>query len=200
MIDVRQIDLELARSFLKTERGYSEDEISRLMEKTTTELRGSVFLKDEEITVKGPIFEKFSKGINVWLGAFDGNQFVGIHWHAISWHADSDKNFDEHDIFDGMMFAESEEAARALDKKFLDINKNNFVVNYSFCFPDDEWKLDFRKTLGYTSWAAAKYPIKKGYGTLHYLKRLSGTERLSEKELRQKQIERLKKELEDLGG
>lgn len=200
MIEVRQIEEETAKSYLKTERGFDEIKIQKVLDKLRIELYGSVLLKDEKTIVKGPIFEKFTKGVHKWLGAFDGNQFVGIHWHSISWHGNNDQNTFEQDIFDGLMFSESEEITIALDKKFREMIKDNFVVNYSFCFPDDEFSLDLRKTLGYTVWAAAKYPKPNSNSAIYYLKRLSGSETMSVEEIKKRQIEKLKKELEALGG
>ena len=196
MIEVRQIDLLTAKSYLKEEKGFSENKINEELNRLTFELNSSVQLKSKDgQLVKGPIFEKYRIGAFYWLGAFNVNKFAGIHWHSKSWHA-NDFESEKKDILDGYMYADSEEVALALDEKFKELIKDKFVVNYSFSFPEDQFNLDFRKKLGYSVWASVMLPK----GKLHYLKRLPDFKVLSPEEEKQAKIEALKKQLEELNA
>tara|TARA_Y100001970_G_scaffold235639_1_gene294777 strand:- start:1037 stop:1630 length:594 start_codon:yes stop_codon:yes gene_type:complete len=196
MIEVREIDLLTAKAYLKEEKGFSDDRVQQELNRLTFELNSSVQLKDKEgHIVKGPIFEKYRIGAFSWLGAFDGNKFAGIHWHSKSWHA-NDYQSELKDILDGYCYADNEEVAIALDEKFKELIKDKFEVNYAFCFPEDQFNLDFRKKLGYTIWGTVVLPT----GKLHYLKRLPNFKVLSPEEEKQAKIDALKKQLEELNA
>jgi len=196
MIEVREIDLLLAKSYLKDEKGFTEEKITKELNRLQFELNTSVLLKNKDGSQSaGKIFEKFRIGTFRWLGAFDGNKFAGIHWHSQNWHA-NDFESEKKDIMDGNLYADDEEVAIALDNKFKELIEDKFEVNYSYSFPQDQFDLEFRKKLGYTVWASANI---RG-GTLYYLKRLPGFKPISPEEEKAKKIAKLKKQLEELNA
>ena len=196
MIEVREIDLLLAKSYLKDEKGFTEEKITKELNRLQFELNTSVLLKNKDGSQSaGKIFEKFRIGSFHWLGAFDGNKFAGIHWHSQNWHA-NDFESEKKDIMDGNLHADNEEVAIALDNKFKEIIKDKFVVNYAYCFPQDQFNLDFRKKLGYVVWAQSNIDG----GILYFLKRLPNTKVLSPEEEKQAKIDKLKKQLEELNA
>jgi|TARA_B110000914_G_scaffold99231_1_gene87374 hypothetical protein len=205
MIEVREIDLETANSYLKQE-GLNESEANLKFNRLNSELYNSVKLKGATTSIKGPIFEKFMPiygGKTTWLGAFDGNKFAGIHWHSIT-HTGSDEISGSKDVFDGNLFADNVENARALHEEFDRRIKDKYIVNYAFSFPDEVFDLDYRKSLGYKVWATSEI---KNINTnkkepLYFLKRLSGLapKVTTEDELKKIKIALLKKQLEELGA
>ena len=195
MIDVREIDLLIAKSYLK-EKGFDDNKITNELKRLELELNHSIQLKNKEgQVVKGPIFYKFKIGAIRWLGAFNGNRLVGIHYHSSNYHA-NDFQSELRDIMDGNLYADDEEVAIALDNKFKELIEDKFEVNYSYSFPQDQFDLEFRKKLGYTVWASANI---RG-GTLYYLKRLPGFKPISPEEEKARKIAKLKKQLEELNA
>ena len=196
MIEVREIDLLLAKSYLKDEKGFSDAKVQQELNRLQFELNTSLLLKNKDGSQStGKIFEKFRIGAFRWLGAFDGNKFAGIHWHSQNWHANNFES-EKKDIMDGNLHADNEEVAIALDNKFKELIKDKFVVNYAYCFPQDQFNLDFRKKLGYVVWAQSNIDG----GILHFLKRLPNSKVLSPEEEKQAKIDKLKKQLEELNA
>ena len=136
MIEVREIDLLIAKSYLK-EKGFDDNKITNELQRLELELNHSIQLKNKEgQVVKGPIFYKFKIGAIRWLGAFNGNRLVGIHYHSSNYHA-NDFQSELKDIMDGNLYADDEEVAIALDNKFKELIEDKFEVNYSYSFPQD---------------------------------------------------------------
>ena len=195
MIDVREIDLLIAKSYLK-EKGFDDNKITNELQRLELELNHSIQLKNKEgQVVKGPIFYKFKIGAIRWLGAFNGNRLVGIHYHSSNYHA-NDFQSELKDIMDGNLYADDEEVAIALDNKFKEIIEDKFEVNYSYSFPQDQFDLEFRKKLGYSVWASTNTPK----GNLYFIKRLPGFKVVSPEEEKAKKIAALKKQLEELNA
>ena len=87
MIEVREIDLLIAKSYLK-EKGFDDNKITNELQRLELELNHSIQLKNKEgQVVQGPILYKFKIGAIRWLGAFNGNRLVGIHYHSSNYHA-----------------------------------------------------------------------------------------------------------------
>ena len=207
MIEVRKITENTARGYLKKTKSFSEPQINNELIILKQELETTVLLKGQGISIKGPIFKKFvSVGTNYWLGAFDGEKLVGIHWHSIGY-TGNDEQSDLKDVFDGQLYADNEDIAREIYKEFDRLIKGKYVVNYSFSFPEDNFDLNFRKSLGYTVWATIdwknKGPQIRKPGVLHFLKRVDEEGKkvkISDEELKQRKIADLKKQLEELNA
>lgn len=207
MIEIKKIVTEEAIDYLKQSKDLTETQVNEELLVLKIELEGSVFLKGQGVAIKGAIFKKFvSVGTNHWLGAFDGEKLVGIHWHSIAY-TGNDEQSDKQDVFDGQLYADNEDIARELHKEFDRLIKNKFVVNYSFSFPGDNFDLNFRKSLGYTVWATIdwknKGPQVRKPGVLHFLKRVDeeGEKiKISDEEKKQLKIADLKRQLEELNA
>jgi|TARA_B110001452_G_scaffold246746_1_gene232287 hypothetical protein len=207
MVEIRKITENTARGYLRKTKGFSETRTNNELIILKQELETTVLLKGQGVSIKGPIFKKFvSVGTNHWLGAFDGEKLVGIHWHSIAY-TGNDEQSDSKDIFDGQLYADNEDIARELYKEFDRLIKNKFVVNYSFSFPEDNFDLNFRKSLGYTVWATIdwknKGPQVRKPGVLHFLKRVDeeGEKiKISDEEKKQLKIADLKRQLEELNA
>jgi len=202
MIEVKKINRLTAINYLKEFREMDEVRVQKELNRLEMELVHSVVLKGEDGKVaKGMIFNKFKIGADMWLGAFDGNRMVGIQWHCVNWHENQYDNKELKDVFVGNLYADNEEVAKALDEKFKELLAGRFVVNYSFCFPEDDFGLDFRKSQGYTIWGSAKLQktIFNEAGTLYYLKRLSNfSGGLTDEQQKEAKRAMLKKQLEEL--
>ena len=207
MIEVRKIKNPDAYSYLKKSKGFSETKANEELLLFKIELETTVLLKGQGTSIKGAIFKKFvSEGTHHWLGAFDGEKLVGIHWHSIAY-TGNDEQSDSKDIFDGQLYADNEDIARELHKEFDRLIKGKYIVNYSFSFPEDNFDLNFRKSLGYTVWATIdwknKGPQVRKPGVLHFLKRVDeegAKKTISDKELKQLKIADLKRQLEELNA
>ena len=208
MIEIKKITEAAARGYLKETRGFSEGKANEELLLLKQELETTVLLKGQGTSIKGAIFKKFvSEGTNHWLGAFDGEKLVGIHWHSIAYTGNNEQS-DSKDIFDGQLYADNEDIARELHKEFDRLIKGKYIVNYSFSFPEDNFDLNFRKSLGYNVWATIdwknKGPEVRKPGVLHFLKRVSEEgEKIkisSDEELKQLKIADLKRQLEELNA
>jgi len=207
MIEVREITNSDAYSYLKKSKGFSEGKANEELLLLKIELETTVLLKGQGTSIKGSIFKKFvSEGTHHWLGAFDGEKLVGIHWHSIV-HTGNEEYSKLNDIFDGQLYADNEDIARELHKEFDRLTKNKFVVNYSFSFPEDNFDLNFRKSLGYAVWATIDWNCKgtqvRKPGVLHFLKRVDeegAKKTISDEKLKQLKIAELKRQLEELNA
>lgn len=207
MVEIRKITENTARGYLKKTKGFSELQINNELIILKQELETTVLLKGQGISIKGPIFKKFvSVGTNYWLGAFDGEKLVGIHWHSIAY-TGNDEQSNSKDVFDGQLYADNEDIARELHKEFNRQVKGKFVVNYSFSFPGDDFDLNFMKSLGYNVWATINWKAKgkqiRKPGVLHFIKRVDEEgekNKISDEELKQLKIADLKRQLEELNA
>ena len=207
MIEIRKIVTSEAYSYLINAKGLTEMQANDDLLLLKIELETTVLLKGQGISIKGPIFKKFvSIGTNYWLGAFDGEKLVGIYWHSIA-HTGNEEQSNLQDVFDGQLYADNEDIARELHKEFDRLIKGKYVVNYSFSFPEDNFDLNFRKSLGYTVWATIDWKAKgkklRTPGTLHFLKRVNKQSEknvVSKEELKKMKIADLKRQLEELNA
>ena len=208
MIEIKKIQDIDAFNYIKTVKGFTETQANDELLFFKVELETTVFLKGKGVSIKGPIFSKFlsGSGITKWLGAFDGEKLVGIHWHSIAY-TGNDEQSNSKDVFDGQLYANNEDIAREIYKEFDRLIKGKYVVNYSFSFPEDNFDLNFRKSLGYTVWATIdwknKGPQIRKPGVLHFLKRVDeeGEKvKISDEELKQRKIADLKRQLEELNA
>ncbi|MBC8295356.1 MAG: hypothetical protein H8E55_06115 [Pelagibacterales bacterium] len=207
MIEIKKIQDIDAFNYIKTVKGFNETQANDELLFFKVELETTVFLKGKGTSIKGAIFKKFvSEGTNHWLGAFDGEKLVGIHWHSIAYTGNNEQS-DLKDVFDGQLYADNEDIARELHKEFDRLIKGKYVVNYSFSFPGDDFDLNFRKSLGYIVWATIDWKAKgkklRTPGTLHFLKRVDEQgekNKISKEEIRQMKIADLKKQLEELNA
>lgn len=206
MIEIKNITEDTARGYLKKTKSFSELKTNNELILLKQELETTVLLKGQGISIKGPIFKKFvSEGTNHWLGAFDAEKLVGIHWHSIAYTGNEEQS-NLQDVFDGQLYADNEDIARELHKEFDRLIKGKYVVNYSFSFPEDNFDLNFRKSLGYNVWATIdwknKGPQVRKPGVLHFLKRVNekGEKISSDEELKQLKIADLKRQLEELNA
>ena len=206
MIEIKKITENTARGYLKETRGFSESQTNDELLVLKIELEGSVLLKGQGVSIKGAIFKKFMRGAEQWLGAFDEEKLVGIHWHSFAFTGNKEQS-DSKDVFDGQLYADNEDIARELHKEFDRLTKNKFVVNYSFSFPGDNFDLNFKKSLGYSVWATIDWKNKgiqvRKPGVLHFIKRVDeegAKKTISDKELKQLKIADLKRQLEELNA
>ena len=208
MIEIKKIKDIDAFNYIKTVKGFTETQANDELLFFNVELETTVFLKGKGVSIKGKIFSKFlsSFGLTKWLGAFDGEKLVGIHWHSIAYTGNEEQS-DLKDVFDGQLYADNEDIARELHKEFNRQVKGKFVVNYSFSFPGDDFDLNFMKSLGYTVWATIdwknKGPQIRKPGVLHFLKRVDEEgekNKMSAEELKQLKIADLKRQLEELNA
>ena len=207
MVEIKKITEAAVRGYLRETRGFSELKTNNELILLKQELETTVLLKGQGISIKGPIFKKFvSVGINHWLGAFDGEKLVGIHWHSIAY-TGNEKLSNLQDVFDGQLYADNEDIARELHKEFDRLIKGKYVVNYSFSFPEDNFDLNFRKSLGYSVWATIDWKAKgkqiRKPSVLHFLKRVDeeGEKiKISDEEKKQLKIADLKRQLEELNA
>ena len=207
MIEIKNITEDTARGYLKKTKSFSELKTNNELILLKQELETTVLLKGQGISIKGPIFKKFvSEGTNHWLGAFDAEKLVGIHWHSFAFTGNDDfSKFN--DIFDGQLYADNEDIARQLHKEFDRLTEGKYIVNYSFSFPGDNFDLEFKKSLGYTVWATIDWKAKgkklRTPGTLHFLKRVNKQSEknvVSKEELKKMKIADLKRQLEELNA
>ena len=206
MIEIKKITDQEAFNYLINAKGLTEMQANDDLLLLKIELETTVLLKGQGISIKGPIFSKFVRGITQWLGAFDGEKLVGIHWHSFAFTGNDDfSKFN--DIFDGQLYADNEDIARQLHKEFDRLTEGKYIVNYSFSFPGDNFDLEFKKSLGYTVWATIDWKAKgkklRTPGTLHFLKRVNKQSEknvVSKEELKKMKIADLKRQLEELNA
>jgi len=206
MVKIRKIVTSEAYSYLKNAKGLNEEQSNDELLVLKIELEGSVLLKGQGATIRGAIFKKFMRAAEQWLGAFDEEKLVGIHWHSFAF-TGNDERSNLQDVFDGQLYADNEDIARELHKEFNRQVKGKFVVNYSFSFPGDDFDLNFMKSLGYNVWATINWKAKgkqiRKPGVLHFLKRVDEEgekNKISDEELKQLKIADLKRQLEELNA
>ena len=206
MIEIKKIVTAEALDYLKQSKDLTETQVNDELLVLKIELEGTVFLKGQGVAIKGAIFKKFMRGTEQWLGAFDKEKLVGIHWHSFAYTGNKELS-DKQDVFDGQLYADNEDIARELHKEFVRLAKNKWVVNYSFSFPGDNFDLNFKKSLGYSVWATIDWKNKgkqiRKPGVLHFLKRVDeeGEKiKISDEEKKQLKIADLKRQLEELNA
>ena len=206
MIEIKKIVTAEALDYLKQSKGLNETQANDELLVLNIELEGSVLLKGQGVSIRGAIFKKFMRGVEQWLGAFDEEKLVGIHWHAFAFTGNEEQS-DKQDVFDGQLYADNEDIARELHKEFVRLAKNKWVVNYSFSFPGDNFDLNFKKSLGYSVWATIDWKNKgkqiRKPGVLHFIKRVDEEgekNKISDEELKQLKIADLKRQLEELNA
>ena len=84
MIEIKKIVTAEALDYLKQSKGLNETQANDELLVLNIELEGSVLLKGQGVSIRGAIFKKFMRGAEQWLGAFDEEKLVGIHWHAFA--------------------------------------------------------------------------------------------------------------------
>ena len=206
MIEIKKIVTAEALDYLKQSKGLNETQANDELLVLNIELEGSVLLKGQGVSIRGAIFKKFMRGAEQWLGAFDEEKLVGIHWHSFAFTGNKEQS-NLQDVFDGQLYADNEDIARELHKEFVRLAKNKWVVNYSFSFPGDNFDLNFKKSLGYSVWATIDWKNKgkqiRKPGVLHFIKRVDEEgekKKISDKELKQLKIADLKRQLEELNA
>lgn len=206
MVEIKKITVATAIDYVRKTKSFSEEQANDELLVLKIELEGSVLLKGQGVTIRGAIFKKFMRGAEQWLGAFDGEKLVGIHWHSFAYTGNEEQS-DLKDVFDGQLYADNEDIARELHKEFNRQVKGKFVVNYSFSFPGDDFDLNFMKSLGYNVWATINWKAKgkqiRKPGVLHFIKRVDEEgekNKISDEELKQLKIADLKRQLEELNA
>ena len=206
MIEIKKIVTAEALDYLKQSKGLNETQANDELLVLNIELEGSVLLKGQGVSIRGAIFKKFMRGAEQWLGAFDEEKLVGIHWHSFAFTGNKEQS-NLQDVFDGQLYADNEDIARELHKEFVRLAKNKWVVNYSFSFPGDNFDLNFKKSLGYSVWATIDWKNKgkqiRKPGVLHFIKRIDEEgekNKISDEELKQLKIADLKRQLEELNA
>ena len=161
---------------------------SNFFNKHNALLDDGYLLRGNEKDVKGTIYKRFSKE-KIWMGIFDNDILKGINYYVTSRVGNIPlpnevfsafvKPSTEYTIemFDSLLFADSEDIAAELNKKlFIWTTRNKWNVNYSYrldCY--NMFDMKFYESLGYRGWANLEMGDdlnEKNRLTMNFLKRL----------------------------